>query len=218
MGIFDRLQGAIPPPPDRPNPSYAVPERNEVLGTPLDVPRDPDGDVETVYLGMGCFWGSEELMWQIPGVITTSVGYQGGTTRNPTYEDVCTGRSGHAEIVKVTYTGGDATLAKILAAFWENHDPTQKNRQGNDIGSQYRSAIFADSPHVLEAAQQSAAAFQRVLTANGFDEITTEIASAHDLPYYPAEAYHQQYLYKVPHGYRCHSSTGMKLPDFGLTA
>ncbi|MCH9816756.1 MAG: peptide-methionine (S)-S-oxide reductase MsrA [Actinomycetia bacterium] len=218
MGLFDRMSGALPPPPGRPNRSYAVPERNEVLGTPLDIPRNPSDDVETITLGMGCFWGSEEIMWQIPGVITTSVGYQGGVTENPTYEDVCTGRTGHAEMVKVTYSGGDQTLKRILSAFWENHDPTQKNRQGNDVGSQYRSAIFADDSHVLDVARRSAAAFQEVLSSDGIGEITTEIAPADALPYYLAEGYHQQYLHKVPHGYRCHSSTGLKLPEFGLTA
>jgi peptide-methionine (S)-S-oxide reductase len=193
-----------------------VPDRNEVLGTPLDVPRDPASDVESIYLGMGCFWGSEELMWQIPGVLTTSVGYQGGATPNPTYEDVCTGRTDHAEVVKVSYSGGDETLRKILKVFWENHDPTQMNRQGNDIGTQYRSAIFADSSHVLDVARLSVKAFQDVLTSDGLGQISTEIGSADEHPYYFAEGYHQQYLHKVPHGYRCHSSTGVKLPDFRL--
>ena len=152
-----------------------------------------------VLLGLGCFWGAERLFWALPGVISTSVGYGGGHTPNPTYDEVCTGMTGHTELVCVRYNEDKISLENILKVFWESHDPTQGMRQGNDVGTQYRSAIFVDDAEDLCIAQQSCNHYQQKLTAAGFSEITTEIQSRVD--YYLAETYHQQYLAKNPNGY-----------------
>jgi len=200
-------------------PEEALPGRDEpmpisgvhlVNGSSM-VPPFPEG-TEQIILGMGCFWGAEEIYWQLDGVVTTAVGYAGGFTPNPTYEEVCTGRTGHTEAVLVVFDPARLPLSEVLATFWEHHDPTQGMRQGNDLGSQYRSAIYATTPEQLAAAEASRDAYQRVLTAAGFGEITTEIRDAAETPFFYAEEHHQQYLAKVPHGYRCHARTGVAFP------
>jgi peptide-methionine (S)-S-oxide reductase len=186
----------------------AVPARHTVLGTPLRPPF-PEG-IETVQLGLGCFWGAERLFWKLPGVYTTAVGYAGGYTPNPTYGEVCSGRTGHAEVVLVAYDPKQISFDEILRAFWEGHDPTQGMRQGNDVGSQYRSAIYTTSDAQREAAERSRDAYQAALSANHRGEITTEIAPAG--PLYYAEEYHQQYLDKNPMGYCGLGGTGVSCP------
>jgi len=177
-----------------------VPERHEVLGTPM-TPPFPDG-METIVVAMGCFWGAERFYWQAGGVYTTAVGYAGGHTPNPTYEEVCTGRTGHTEAVLVVFDPSDASLDVLFKLFWENHDPTTPNRQGNDVGTQYRSAIYWTTHEQREAAIASERAYQAALNQAGYSEISTEIAEAGE--FYYAEPYHQQYLHKVPHGYCNH--------------
>jgi peptide-methionine (S)-S-oxide reductase len=185
-----------------------VPATHEVLGTPLVGPW-PAG-LEVAYFGMGCFWGSEELYWQVPGVYSTAVGYQGGITPNPTYEEACSGRTGHTEAVQVVYDPSKVSYDQLLKIFWEHHDSTSGMRQGNDIGTQYRSAVYTTTEAQLKEAQASRDIYQDVLTKAGLDRITTEILPAG--PFYYAEQYHQQYLHKNPHGYRCHSDTGVPYP------
>jgi len=185
-----------------------VPARHEVLDTPI-APPFPDG-LEQAVVGMGCFWGAERIFWQAPGVYTTAVGYAGGFTKNPTYEEVCSGRTGHTEAVLVVFDPQQTSYEEILRLFWENHDPTQGMRQGNDAGTQYRSAIYASSPEQLAAAEASRDAFQAELNAAGYGEITTEIAEAG--PFYYAEPYHQQYLAKNPNGYCGLGGTGVSCP------
>ena len=189
-----------------------VPERHEVLGTPLRPPF-PDG-FEQLVVGMGCFWGAERVFWNAPGVYTTAVGYAGGITKNPTYEEVCSGRTGHTEAVLVVFDPAQTSYEELLRLFWENHDPTQGMRQGNDAGSQYRSAIYWTTDEERAAAEASRDAYQRELAAAGYGEITTEIAEAG--PFYYAEPYHQQYLQKVPNGYCGLGGTGVACP-VGLT-
>ncbi|SDQ76481.1 peptide-methionine (S)-S-oxide reductase MsrA [Thermostaphylospora chromogena] len=190
-----------------------VPERHLVLGTPLTPPYPAHAEIAD--FGLGCFWGAERKFWQTPGVITTAVGYQGGYTPNPTYEEVCTGLTGHAEVVRVVYDPAKVTYEKLLKVFWEAHDPTQGMRQGNDIGTQYRSAIYYHTPEQERAAKASRDAYQKVLTAAGYSDITTEIAPAP--PFYFAEDYHQQYLHRVPDGYCGLGGTGVSCP-VGLTS
>jgi peptide-methionine (S)-S-oxide reductase len=185
-----------------------VPARHEVLGTPLRGPF-PDG-VETAIFAMGCFWGAERDFWEAEGVYTTAVGYAGGFTPNPTYEEVCSGRTGHAEAVLVAFETAQTSYEAMLKLFWEGHDPTQGMRQGNDVGSQYRSAIFWRDEAQRKAAETSRVAYQQVLSRAGYGEITTEIAKAG--PFYYAEAYHQQYLAKNPGGYCPDHSTGIACP------
>jgi peptide-methionine (S)-S-oxide reductase len=185
-----------------------VPERHEVLGAPLKPPF-PDG-FEQAIVAMGCFWGAERVFWQAPGVYTTAVGYVGGFTPNPTYEEVCSTRTGHAEAVLVVFDPAKTSYAEILALFWENHDPTQGMRQGNDIGTQYRSAIFWTTDEQRAAAERSRDAFAEKLREAGYPEITTEIAQAG--PFYYAEDYHQQYLAKNPWGYCGLGGTGVSCP------
>jgi peptide-methionine (S)-S-oxide reductase len=189
-----------------------VPDRHEVLGTPLKGPF-PEG-VETAIFGMGCFWGAEKLFWEAPGVYTTAVGYAGGFTPNPTYQEVCSGRTGHAEVVLVAFDTSATSFADMLKIFWEGHDPTQGMRQGNDVGSQYRSAIFWQSEAQRLAAESSKDAYQEMLTQAGHGQITTEIAQSG--PFYYAEDYHQQYLAKNPGGYCGLGGTGVSCP-IGLT-
>ncbi len=180
-----------------------VPDRHEVLGTSLTPPW-PEGS-EVLYVAMGCFWGAERFFWQIPGVITTAAGYAGGITPNPTYEETCTGRTGHTEAVLVVYDPARADLETLLKAFWENHDPTQRNGQGNDRGTQYRTAVYPTTEAQLAAVRSSAERYQAALTGAGFGEITTEIRPfAEAGPWYYAEPYHQQYLHKNPRGYCNH--------------
>jgi peptide-methionine (S)-S-oxide reductase len=187
-----------------------VADTHTVLGTPLRGPW-PTG-YQTAIFGMGCFWGAEKIFWKIPGVYSTSVGYAGGHTPNPTYEETCSGLTGHTEAVQVVYDPAKVSYETLLKAFWENHDPTQGMRQGNDVGTQYRSAIYATTDEQLRAAQASREAFAPVVRAAGLGEITTEIAKAG--PYYYAEDYHQQYLSdaKNPYGYCNHGPNGMTCP------
>jgi peptide-methionine (S)-S-oxide reductase len=196
--------------PGRSQSAYGIPQQNVVLNSPLLGPW-PQG-VEVIYLGMGCFWGAEELYWTVPGVVGSSVGYLGGFTTYPTYEEVCTGRTGHAEVVCVAYRSDQVSTVEILRIFWEHHDPTQGNRQGNDIGTQYRSAIYTTNDEQLAVALRTRDVFEATLRAAGLPAITTQIEPLGEQIYYPAEDYHQQYLHKVPHGYRCHATTGMRLP------
>jgi len=186
----------------------AVPERHEVLGTPL-TPPFPDG-LERAVFALGCFWGAERRFWQLDGVFTTAVGYTGGFTPNPTYEEVCSGRTGHAEAVLVVYDPARVSYETLLKTFWESHDPTQGMRQGNDIGTQYRSAIYWTTDEQRERALASRAMYQRSLADAGYGEITTEIAQAG--PFYYAEDYHQQYLAKNPGGYCGLGGTGVSCP------
>jgi len=185
-----------------------VPDRHEVLDTPI-APPFPDG-LEQAVVGMGCFWGAERIFWQAPGVYTTAVGYAGVFTRNPTYEEVCSGRTVHTEAVLVVFDPQQTSYEEILRLFWENHDPTQGMRQGNDQGTQYRSAIYTGNDAQRAAAESSRALFQGELARAGYGEITTEIAEAG--PFYYAEPYHQQYLAKNPMGYCGLGGTGVACP------
>jgi len=185
-----------------------VPERHEVLGTPL-APPFPDG-LEQAVFGMGCFWGAERVFWRAPGVFTTAVGYAGGFTPNSTYEEVCSGRTGHTEAVLVVFDPAQTTYEEILRLFWEGHDPTQEMRQGNDVGTQYRSAAYWTTDAQREALEASRAMFQGELARAGYGEITTELAEAG--PFYYAEPYHQQYLAKNPNGYCGLGGTGVSCP------
>jgi peptide-methionine (S)-S-oxide reductase len=185
-----------------------LPAAHDVLGTPL-APPFPDG-LEQAVVAMGCFWGAERVFWQAPGVYTTAVGYAGGYTPNPTYEEVCSGRTGHAEAVLVVFDPRQTSYEQLLRLFWESHDPTQGMRQGNDVGTQYRSALYWTSDAQREAAEASRAAFQAELSRAGYGEITTELAAAG--PFYYAEPYHQQYLSKNPNGYCGLGGTGVACP------
>ncbi|MFJ6655249.1 peptide-methionine (S)-S-oxide reductase MsrA [Streptomyces sp. NPDC091377] len=195
----------------RPEPSFSVPDRHTVLGTPLLGPY-PEG-LEVADFGLGCFWGAERTFWQLPaGVYTTLVGYQGGYTQNPTYDEVCSGRTGHTEAVRVVYDPEKISYETLLKVFWESHDPTQGFRQGNDVGTQYRSAIYTHSPAQAAAAESSRDSYQKVLTGSGYGPISTEILPAQDRTFYPAESYHQQYLDKNPAGYCGIGGTGVSCP------
>src|ERR687886_757409 len=185
-----------------------VPARHEVLGTPLEPPF-PEG-LEQAVVGMGCFWGAERVFWKAPGVYTTAVGYAGGFTPNPTYEEVCSARTGHTEAVLVIFDREKVSYRELLALFWESHDPTQGMRQGNDIGTQYRSAIYYADDEQRRAAEETRDAYEEALRGAGYDPITTEIAPAG--PFYYAEGYHQQYLHKVPNGYCGLGGTGVSRP------
>jgi len=190
---------------------YAVPTTHTVLGTPLQGPW-PEG-TEVLYVAMGCFWGAERTFWKIPGVVTTAVGYQGGFTPFPTYEETCTGRTGHTEMVLVAYDPSVVSAEDLLRTFWESHDPTQGYRQGNDVGTQYRSAIYTTTPEQELAARATRDEYQPRLTRVGFGPITTEIRSADDAgTFYYAEGYHQQYLDKNPNGYCGLGGTGVSCP------
>lgn len=196
--------------PGRDSRPLAISDTHVVLGTPMEGPW-PEG-AEIIYLGAGCYWGVEEIYWQKPGVISTSVGFMGGFTPHPTYEETCTGRTGHTETTMVVYDPTVISTLDILRIFWENHDPTQGFRQGNDIGTQYRSAIFYTTPEQGALAAETAAKYNAVLGEKGYGEVTTQIAPASDFTYYYAEDSHQQYLFKNPNGYRCHANTGIPLP------
>lgn len=200
------------PLPGRPDPLPGIPTTHEVLGTPLHGPW-PGEDVEVLYVAMGCFWGTERIFWQLPGVVGTAAGYQGGTTPNPTYEEVCTGRTGHAEAVLVAYDRTKTSPELLLKAFWENHDPTTPNRQGNDVGTQYRSAVHWTTPEQEQAARATKDAFEQVLMAAGHGAISTELRPAQGAgPFYLAEGVHQQYLHKNPGGYCNHGPNGYTCP------
>jgi peptide-methionine (S)-S-oxide reductase len=185
-----------------------VPPAHFVNGNPLVGPFPED--TATAVFGMGCFWGAERRFWKMDGVYTTAVGYAGGFTPNPSYEEVCTGRTGHTEAALVVYRPSEVSYEQLLKVFWETHDPTQGMQQGNDIGSQYRSAIYTTSDEQLEIAKRSQDKYQAELTPLGLGDITTEIAPLGD--FYYAEDYHQQYLGKNPHGYDCHANTGIAYP------
>jgi peptide-methionine (S)-S-oxide reductase len=185
-----------------------VADTHRVLGTPLKPPF-PEG-IEVAYFGLGCFWGAERMFWELPGVYTTAVGYQGGFTPNPTYEETCTNQTGHAEVVMVAFDPSKITYEQLLKHFWEEHDPTQGMRQGNDVGTTYRSAIYTVDEAQARAAAESRVRYQAALTAAGRGEISTEIAPAG--PFYYAEDYHQQYLDKNPGGYCNLAGTGVGCP------
>jgi peptide-methionine (S)-S-oxide reductase len=185
-----------------------VPERHYVLGTPLKPPF-PEG-FQTAVFGMGCFWGAERKFWEADGVYTTAVGYAGGYTPNPTYEEVCSGSTGHDEVVLVVWDPAKTSYDEMLRIFWENHDPTQGMRQGNDVGTQYRSAIYLTDPSQAEAAEKSLRLYGDKLAQAGYGDITTEVKS--DQPFYYAEDYHQQYLAKNPNGYCGLGGTGISCP------
>jgi peptide-methionine (S)-S-oxide reductase len=191
---------------DQPMP---IPDRHHVNGATLG-PDFPAG-IETAVFGMGCFWGAERKFWELDGVLSTAVGYAGGVTPNPTYEETCSGRTGHTEAVLVAYDPAKVSYDTLLTTFWENHDPTQGMRQGNDHGTQYRSAIYA-SPDQLPLAEGSRKRYQDVLAAAGYGEITTEIRPVEDTPFFYAEDYHQQYLAKNPSGYCGIGGTGVSCP------
>jgi peptide-methionine (S)-S-oxide reductase len=211
MFLF-RRDSTMPSPtdaiPGRPEP-IPVPERHYVNGERIVAPF-PDG-TRTAVFGLGCFWGDEKRFWETPGVVSTAVGYSGGYTENPTYKEVCTGRTGHAEVVLVVYDPKQISYEQLLKVFWEEHDPTQGMRQGNDTGTQYRSIIEVADDEERRIAEATRDAYQARLTAAGYGTITTEIVPRS--PFYYAEEYHQQYLAKVPNGYCPNHQTGVTLPD-----
>lgn len=216
MYLFgSRTRSEMVPPqqalPGRSTRPFTVPDRHAVLGTPLEGPW-PEG-TEVISLAMGCFWGAERVFWQLPGVVTTAVGYQGGYTENPTYEEVCTGRTGHAETVLVAYDPGAVSTETVLRTFWESHDPTQGYRQGNDVGTQYRSAVYWTTAEQEQVARATRDAYAARLAAAGYGDVTTELRPAADAgPFWYAEEYHQQYLHKVPNGYCGLGGTGVSCP------
>jgi peptide-methionine (S)-S-oxide reductase len=191
--------------PGRDRTAFEVPDTHAVLGTPLKPPFP--GGMEVAIFGLGCFWGAERLFWRLEGVYSTSVGYAGGFTPNPTYEEVCTGRTGHAEVVQVVFDPAKISYAELLRVFLEEHDPTQGMRQGNDVGTQYRSAILYTNDDQKRLAEDALRSYEDALRARGFSPITTEVVAAG--PYYYAEEYHQQYLHKVPWGYCGLKGTGV---------
>jgi peptide-methionine (S)-S-oxide reductase len=209
--MFGRDKGRMPGSGEAPagrSEAMPVPEHHAVLGTPLRPPF-PDGMEQAVF-GMGCFWGAERIFWEADGVYTTAVGYAGGYTPNATYEEVCSGRTGHAEVVLVVYDPAATSYEAMLKLFWESHNPTQGMRQGNDVGTQYRSAIYTFSPEQRKAAVASKESYQRALADSRYGDITTEVAEAGD--FYYAEGYHQQYLAKNPLGYCGLAGTGVACP------
>ncbi len=211
MALFakTRLPDSAHALPGRPERDFVVPALHAVLKTPLEGPW-PAG-VVTLGLGMGCFWGAEKRLWRLDGVYSTAAGYQGGATPNPSYQEVCTGRTGHTESVLVAYDPAVVSTYDVLKAFWENHDPTQGYRQGNDIGTQYRSAIYWTTEEQREVVLATAGGYGVELHARNIGDITTELALWPT--FYYAEDYHQQYLFKNPHGYDCHANTGIALPS-----
>jgi len=213
--LFNRHKLEVPTPDQalsgRAQQSFSLSARHRVLDAPLvtDDSNTPPG-YETAVFGLGCFWGAEELFWKTPGVWSTSAGYAGGSTPHPSYDEVCSGRTGHTEAVRVVYDPAQVSYADLVKAFYEMHDPTQGMRQGNDMGTQYRSAIYTLSPEQETIAQELTAAYGPELARRGYGPITTEIKPAPT--YYYAEDVHQQYLAKNPFGYRCHSATGVPFP------
>jgi peptide-methionine (S)-S-oxide reductase len=211
MWLFSRHKTTLPTPeealPGRSEPMRVV-ARHSVLGTPL-APPYPAG-TEVAEFALGCFWGAERKFWETPGVVSTAVGYEGGFTPNPTYEEVCSGRTGHAEAVRVVYDPSRVTFGELLKVFWEEHDPTQGMRQGNDVGTQYRSMVFIRSDEEQKTAEASRDSYQKALTAAGHGAVSTEIVPAGK--FYFAEDYHQQYLAKNPWGYCGVGGTGVACP------
>ena len=189
---------------------FTVADKHRVLDAPVVTDEVPEG-LEVAVFGLGCFWGAEEVFWRIPGVWSTSVGYAGGTTPHPLYDEVCSGQTGHTEAVRVVFDPTQVAYADLVKAFFEFHDPTQGMRQGNDVGTQYRSAVYTLSDEQAEVAQKLKEAYEPLLLQRGYGAITTEIKPSPT--YYYAEVHHQQYLAKNPHGYRCHSATGIPFPQ-----
>ena len=212
--LFNRHKNDIPSPdqalPGRSEPWFAVAERHRVLDAPVVTDEVSEG-LEVAVFGLGCFWGAEEIYWRLTGVWSTSVGYAGGSTPHPSYEEVCSGRTGHTEAVRVVFDPSKVSYADLVKAFFEMHDPTQGMRQGNDHGTQYRSAIYTFSEDQAQTAKELRDAYEPVLAQHGYGPITTEIKPAGS--YYYAEDAHQQYLAKNPYGYRCHSATGVPFPE-----
>ncbi|KAA1378130.1 peptide-methionine (S)-S-oxide reductase MsrA [Aeromicrobium fastidiosum] len=213
--IFGRSKSELPTPesalPGREGRPFQVGGTHLVLGTPVET-QVPDG-YESAVFGLGCFWGEEKTFWEVPGVWSTSVGYAGGQTQHPTYEEVCSGRTGHAEVVRVIWDPAELTFHDLLKTFWENHDPTQGMRQGNDRGTQYRSVILTTTPEQQAEAEASRDAYQVTMTQAGYGEITTSIMPLER--YYYAEDYHQQYLVKNPFGYCPLHATGVAYEPAG---
>lgn len=211
--MFQRTKTTLPAAdkalPGRAERWFPLAEQHRVLDAPLVTDEVPEG-MEVVIFGLGCFWGAEEAFWQVPGVWSTSAGYAGGQTPHPSYEEVCTGRTGHTEAVRVVYDPTKVGFADLVATFYEMHDPTQGMRQGNDVGTQYRSTIYTTTPAQEQVVREITERYQPELTARGYGPITTEIREAP--AYYYAEDVHQQYLHKNPHGYRCHAATGIPVP------
>jgi peptide-methionine (S)-S-oxide reductase len=214
VSIFSRHKSELVPAdqalPGRSERSFHLADRHLVLGTPLVTDEAPKGH-EVAIFGLGCFWGAEEVYWQLPGVWSTSVGYAGGTTPNPSYQEVCTGRTNHTEAVRVVYDPKVVSYADLVKTFFEVHDPTQGMRQGNDVGTQYRSAIYYTTPEQEQTARELTTVYGEELKRRRLGDITTEIRPAPT--YYYAEDVHQQYLAKNPFGYRCHANTGVKFPE-----
>ncbi|MEV7420528.1 peptide-methionine (S)-S-oxide reductase MsrA [Streptomyces sp. NPDC089919] len=212
--LFGRRTPELPTPEQalkgRAVPEFDLPARHTVLGNPLAGPY-PEG-LEVADFGLGCFWGAERKFWQTPGVWTTLVGYQGGYTENPSYDEVCSGLTGHTEVVRVVYDPAQVSYATLLKVFWEAHNPTQGFRQGNDVGTQYRSAVYTHSADQQATAEASRTAYQSVLTGGGYGEITTAVLPAAERPFWPAEPYHQQYLDKNVDGYCGIGGTGLSCP------
>jgi peptide-methionine (S)-S-oxide reductase len=211
--LFSRQKSQLPSQeaalPGRPAQWFTLPEKHLVLDAPVVTDEVPDG-LEVAIFGLGCFWGAEEIYWQLPGVWSTSVGYAGGFTSHPSYEEVCSGLTGHTEAVRVVYDPSVVGYDKLVKTFFEVHDPTQGMRQGNDVGTQYRSAIYTTTPEQVEVAERLTKVYGEELARRGLGPITTEIAPAP--AYYYAEELHQQYLARNPFGYRCHANTGVPFP------
>ena len=211
--IFSRTKTRLPSAdealPGRSEPWFRLDERHRVLDAPVVTDEVPDG-LEVAIFGLGCFWGAEEIYWQTPGVWSTSVGYAGGTTPHPSYEEVCSGMTGHTEAVRIVFDPEVVSYDKLVRTFFEVHDPTQGMRQGNDLGTQYRSAIYTTTPEQEQVAARLTKVYADELDRRGLGPITTEIAPAPT--YYYAEDGHQQYLAKNPYGYRCHANTGVPFP------
>jgi peptide-methionine (S)-S-oxide reductase len=216
VSIFSRSKSTLPTPDEalrgRDARPFAIAEKHLVLDAPVVTDEVPEG-YEVALFGLGCFWGAEEIYWQVPGVWSTSVGYAGGITPNPTYEEVCTGRTGHTEAVRVVYDPSKVSYADLVKIFFEVHDPTQGMRQGNDVGTQYRSAIYWTTPEQEQTARELTKIYGDELHRQRIGDITTEIRPASDVTYYYAEDHHQQYLAKNPFGYRCHANTGIRFPE-----
>jgi peptide-methionine (S)-S-oxide reductase len=215
VSIFSRTKTTLPAAeealPGRDTRTFAVADKHAVLDAPVITDEVPEG-YEVALFGLGCFWGAEEIYWQVPGVWSTSVGYAGGITPNPTYDEVCTGRTGHTEAVRIVYDPAKTSYADLVKTFFEVHDPTQGMRQGNDIGTQYRSAIYYTTPEQEQIARDLTKIYGDELHRQRIGDITTEIRPASEVTYYYAEDQHQQYLAKNPFGYRCHANTGVRFP------
>ena len=216
MSIFSRHKTTMPSAdealPGREARQFEIARKHLVLDAPVVTDEVPEG-YEVAIFGLGCFWGAEEIFWQVPGVWSTSVGYAGGITPNPTYEEVCTGRTGHTEAVRVVYDPAKVSYGDLVKQFFEVHDPTQGMRQGNDVGTQYRSAIYWTTPEQEQTARELTEVYGDELHRQRIGDITTEIRPASEISYYYAEDHHQQYLAKNPFGYRCHANTGIRFPE-----